>query len=117
MHVSNEPFYAIRIVKSLLKSLCHIDSSGDPDGNQVSSSVTNKPALSEDNDFYDMCNCSAILGNHYSRKTRVRPPMVPADLSHDFSKPLTIYSEVLYEDLDNTEKYFDQLCNNKYKSS
>ena len=32
---------------------------------------------------------------------------------------LTIYSEVLYEDLDDTEKYSQQLCpktpNNKYK--
>lgn len=42
--------------------------------------------------------------------------MVPADLSHDFSKPLTIYSEVLYEDLDDTEKYFERLStSNKYK--
>jgi len=42
--------------------------------------------------------------------------MIPADLSHDFAKPLTIYSEVLYEDLDDTEKYFERLCpNNKFK--
>lgn len=109
-----------RIVKSLLKSLCHRDkyssnNTNDTDGNQVTSSLPNKPPH-EDNDFYDMCNCSSILGNYYSRKTRVRPPMVPADLSHDFSKPLTIYSEVLYEDLDDTEKYFERLCP-KYKLS
>lgn len=35
--------------------------------------------------------------------------MVPIDLSHDFSKPLTIYLEVLYEDLEDTEKYFELL--------
>ena len=97
-------------MKSLLKSGSS-KNTGDTDGNQVISSP-----LPEDRDFYDMCNCSSILGNYYSRKTRVRPPMLPADLSHDFSKPLTIYSEVLYEDLDDTEKYFQRLCpSNKYK--
>lgn len=100
-----------------MKSLCHIvdnSNANDTDGAQVTSSTPN----SEDNDFYNMSNYSSILGNHYYRKTRVRPPMVPADLSHDFSKPLTIYSEVLYEDLDDTEKYFELLCHsNKYKLS
>lgn len=104
------------IVKSLLKSLYKY-SSGNTSDDQVTSLVSNKP-LNEDNDFFDKCNSSSILGNYYSRKTRVRPPMLPADLSHDFSKPLTIYSEVLYEDLDDTEKFFERLCsNNKYKSS
>jgi len=39
--------------------------------------------------------------------------MLPADLSHDFSKPLTIYSEVLYEDLDDTQQYYELLCSTK----
>ena len=112
-----------RIAKSLLHSLAHYDKytvgnmTSTTDGNQVTSSDPNKP-FHEENDFSDLCNCSTILGNFYRRKTRVRPPMLPADLSHDFSKPMTIYSEVLYEDLDDTEKYYERLSsNNKYKLS
>ena len=43
--------------------------------------------------YYDICNCSCI--KFYSQKTRVNSLMIPADLSHDFSKPLEIYSEDL----------------------
>jgi len=95
-------------VKSLLKSLCPYDDSStnqtETEGGQATNTAANK--ISQEDDV-DLCNTSTILGNYYRRKTRVRPPMLPADLSHDFSKPLTIYSEVLYEDLNDTQQYYE----------
>ena len=98
-------------MKSLLKTLCPYDSSSQTEA-EAATSAANKCPQSQEDDI-DLCNTSAILGNYYRRKTRVRPPMLAADLSHDFSKPLTIYSEVLYEDLDDTQQYYESLCATK----
>jgi len=99
-------------VKNLLKSLCHYDDSNTQSETEDANSA-NKGSQSHEDNNIDLCNTSTILGNYYRRKTRVRPPMLPADLSHDFSKPLTIYSEVLYEDLDDTQQYYDSTKQNR----
>ena len=92
--------------------MCPYKDSSTQGETEDASSASNKSSQPHE-DNIDLCNTSAFLGNYYRRKTRVRPPMLPADLSHDFSKPLTIYSEVLYEDLDDTQQYYELLCSAK----